>query len=198
METKRFVDALDGINEIYADDTGCKEEPHKRGNLSSRQAKKWSRPNTEGVELTPEFVITNKDVISARQKKDAFMQNRSLSILILLLIVSCCSTANAEWVYVGSTDTAKIYYNNEGIERADGFVRVWNKIVFKVPEGPTRTKEIRTQTDFDTSRARSRNYYTIALGASGNILFEGYEEEGWKQLAPGASFYALWKACHDL
>ena len=119
---------------------------------------------------------------------------------MLLAVVS--SSAAAEWVQVGSTETTVVYADPASIRKADDTAKIWVLFDLKtaVPSAGTGPfMSSKAQYEYDCKQERMRGlYYTIHSGsmAGGEVVGKNFGPTDWTPAAPDALNESLWKlAC---
>lgn len=124
---------------------------------------------------------------------------RKANLMMLLAVVS--SSAAAEWVEVGSSETSTLYADPTTIRRAGNLVKMWNLIDSKTPMKlrgmPYLSSRVQQQYDCKEEQWRAV-YLSFFAGNMGNgpLLFDNSDPDKWSPVPPGGGHEILWKiAC---
>ena len=128
---------------------------------------------------------------------------RNAILMMLLAVVS--SSAAAEWVEVGSDETATVYADTATIRKARNRVKMWSLFDYKtvrVPDKPLQPYlSMRGQSEYDCKKQRSRGLsvsFHPGHMARGDVtlIHTNASPDNWRPVPPGSVIEALWKvAC---
>jgi hypothetical protein len=121
-------------------------------------------------------------------------------LMALLAVVS--SSAMAEWVVLGTTDTSTVYVEPTTIRKSGNKVKMWSLENFNSVQEVINKKYLSTKTQdgYDCKEEQYRTLYftwhSENMGGGNTVYVDSKPEKSWEPVAPNSVARALWKyAC---
>lgn len=123
-------------------------------------------------------------------------------LLLITLLMLSSGPAYAEWVEVGTTDDATIYFDPETIRRDGDRVKMWRLFNYKNVKTVLSNSSLSSnaQDEYDCAEVSSRNlaltFFSGHMG-TGKVNHTESVEARWQPVRPGSAMNSLWKLVCD-
>ena len=122
--------------------------------------------------------------------------------ILMLFLAIVNSSAAAQWVEVGRSETATIYADPATIPKADNMAKMWILSDFQAaqarPYGAPYISQ-KTQREFDCKEERTRIVYFLRYSenmGAGEVVHSQSDPGAWEPVLPDSTNGVLWKlAC---
>ena len=127
------------------------------------------------------------------------MLNRIILVTLLLLLSgeAPAVTANSDWVAIGNSGDATVYFDPATIRRKGNVVKIWELFDYKTMQttGTSSSFSTKHQVEFDCVEERFKVHATVHhAGHMGNgiVTSSNLSESNWNPVVPGSVSQTMW------